>query len=98
MSAPNHIIYALGMKVSVIERVFVPYRESNGTFPIFSEELQRQNGSPQIQNTENKVPGVPSVADAVQLVRAGGHRWRLKEHTSSQCNIYKPELIVIHEL
>ena len=53
----NYIIYALGMKGDVIDRVFVPYREQDGTFPVFSEELQRNNGSPRqvIRQGERKI-------------------------------------------
>lgn len=94
----NYIIYALGMKGDVIDRVFVPYREQDGTFPIFSEKLQRDYGSSHIQNAENKVSGVVRVCDAVQLMRAGGYRWRLKEYSSGQCNIYESDLIVIREV
>jgi hypothetical protein len=94
----NYIIYALGMKGAVIEKVFVPYREKDGTFPIFSEELQKSNSSDKLQKAENKVKGVVEVADAVRLMREGGYRWRLKEYGSGQVNIYKPEHLVIHEL
>lgn len=96
--AVNYIIYALGMKGQVIEKVFVPYREQDGTFPIFSEEIQRKNNSDKIQKAENKVAGVVEVAAAVQLIRSGGYRWRLKEYESGQANIFRPEHIVIHEL
>ena len=51
--AVNYIIYALGMKGGVIDKVFVPYREENGDFPIFSEELQKLNSSDKIQKSEN---------------------------------------------
>lgn len=94
----NYIIYAVGMKGQVIDKVFVPYREQDGTFPIFSEELQRQNSSDKIQKAENKVAGVTDVAEAVRLIRSGGYRWRLKEYETGQPNIFKPEHIVIHEL
>ena len=56
--ATNYIIYALGMKGAVIDKVFVPYRESDGTLPIFSEDLQAANRSDKIQKAENKVSGV----------------------------------------
>ncbi|MCG7978076.1 MAG: hypothetical protein N0E58_08065 [Candidatus Thiodiazotropha endolucinida] len=94
----NYIIYALGMKGVVIEKVFVPYREKDGTFPIFSEELQKKNGSDKLQKAENKVKGIVEVAEAVRLMREGGYRWRLKEYGSGQVNIYKPEHLVVHEL
>jgi len=96
--AINYIIYALGMKGTVIEKVFVPYRETDGTFPIFSEDLQKKNKSDKLQKAENKVAGIVEVADAVRLMREGGYRWRLKEYSSGQVNIYKPEHLVIHEL
>lgn len=96
--AVNYIIYALGMKGQVIDKVLVPYREMDGTFPIFSEELQRQNGSDKIQKAENKVRGITEVSDAVAYIRKGGYRWRLKEHETGQVNIFKPEHIVIREL
>lgn len=94
----NYIVYALGMKGEVVDCVFVPYRERDGTFPIFSEDLMDLNGSDLLQKAENKVVGVKDIAEAVRLIRAGGHRWRLKEHQSGQVNIYKPEHIVIHEV
>lgn len=94
----NYISYALGMKGEVIDKVFVPYRESDGTFPIFSEEFQRKNASDKIQKAENKVPGVVGIAEAVALIRKGGYRWRLKEYDTGQGNIFKPQHIVIHEL
>jgi len=94
----NYIIYALGKKGAVVEKVFVPYREKDGTFPVFSEQLQAENGSNLLQKSENKVSGITEVSEAVRLMRAGGYRWRLKEYESGQVNIYKPELIVIHEL
>jgi hypothetical protein len=93
----NYIIYALGMKGEVIDRVLVPYRESDGSIPIFSEALHASNGG-LLQEARNKVPGVVEVSEAVRLIRSGGHRWRLKEYVSGQVNIYKPEHIVIHEL
>jgi len=96
--AVNYIIYALGMKGQVIEKVFVPYREQDGSFPIFSEELQRNNGSDKIQKAENKVAGVVEVSEAVRLIRVGGYRWRLKEYGTGQANIFRPEHIIIHEL
>lgn len=96
--SPNYIIYALGMKGEVIDAVFVPYRERDGSFPIFSEALQRANKSARLQNAENKIAGVVDIAEAVRLIRAGGHRWRLKEYETGQCNIYKGELIVIREV
>jgi len=94
----NYIIYALGMKGTVIEKVFVPYREKDGTFPIFSEKLMKINSSDKIQKSENKVPGITEVSEAVMLMRKGGYRWRLKEYESGQQNIYKPEHLIIHEL
>ena len=96
--AVNYIIYALGMKGGVIDKVFVPYREENGDFPIFSEELQKLNSSDKIQKSENKIHGIKEVADAVCYIRAGGYRWRLKEYESGQANIFKPEHIEIREL
>lgn len=96
--AVNYIIYALGMKGQVIDKVLVPYREQDGTFPIFSEELQRKNGSDKIQKAENKVPGVTEVSEAVKYIRQGGYRWRLKEYETGQVNIFKPDHIVIREL
>lgn len=96
--AVNYIIYALGMKGQVIDKVLVPYREQDGTFPIFSEELQRKNGSDKIQKAENKVSGITEVSEAVKYIRQGGHRWRLKEYETGQVNIFKPEHIVIREL
>lgn len=93
----NYIIYAIGLKGDVVDKVFVPYRESDGCFPVFSEQLQVANGS-LLQKAENKVPGVDDIAEAVRLIREGGHRWRLKEYATGQVNIYKPELIVIHEV
>lgn len=86
------------MKGEVVDKVFVPYRESDGSFPIFSEKLQRDNGSDKLQKAQNKVVGVMDIADAVRLVRAGGYRWRLKEYDSGQVNIYKPEHIRIYEI
>jgi hypothetical protein len=94
----NYIIYALGMKGQVIDRVFVPYREADGSFPIFSEEMQTMNKSDKIQKSENKVFGVTQIAKAVSLMQQGGYRWRLKEYESGQVNIYKPEHIVIREV
>jgi len=94
----NYIIYSLGMKGEVIDKVFVPYREQNGDFPIFSEELQIRNGSDKIQMAENKVLGVKEVSEAVRLIRSGGHRWRLKEYDSGQANIFKAEHITIREI
>lgn len=96
--AINYIIYALGMKGQVIDKVFVPYREMDGCFPIFSEDLQRTNASDKIQKAENKVVGVSEVAEAVNLVRIGGYRWRLKEYETGQVNIFKSDHIVIREL
>lgn len=93
----NYIIYAIGRKGDVVDKVFVPYRENDGSFPIFSEALQSANRS-LLQKAENKVTGVTDIAEAVRLVRAGGYRWRLKEHSTGQVNIYKPEHIVIHEV
>ncbi|WP_373388263.1 hypothetical protein [Pseudomonas alcaligenes] len=94
----NYIIYAVGMKGQVIDAIFVPYREKDGSFPIFSEELQALNSSDKIQKAENKVSGITDIAEAVKLIRAGGYRWRLKEHESGQANIFKPEHIIIHEV
>jgi len=94
----NYIVYALGMKGEVIDSVFVPYRERDGTFPIFSEALQTRNRSDKLQKVENKVAGVTDIAVAVSLIRAGGYRWRLKEYATGQQNIYKAEHIVIHEV
>jgi len=74
----NYIIYAIGRKGDVVDKVFVPYRENDGSFPIFSEALQSANRS-LLQKAENKVTGVTDIAEAVRLVRAGGYRWRLKE-------------------
>ncbi|OLO08029.1 hypothetical protein BTW08_09025 [Salinicola sp. MH3R3-1] len=96
--AINYIIYALGMKGQVIDRVFVPYRERDGGFPIFSEELYRKNGSDRIQKAENKVSGIIEVAEAIHYMRQGGYRWRLKEYETGQSNIFKPEHLVVHEL
>jgi len=96
--AVNYIIYALGMKGQVIDKVLVPYREQDGTFPIFSEELQKKNGSDKIQKAENKISGITEVAEAVSYIRKGGYRWRLKEYDTGQVNIFKPERIVIREL
>lgn len=93
----NYIVYAIGLKGDVVDKVFVPYRETDGCFPIFSEELQSVNGS-LMQKAENKLTGIRDIGDAVRLIRAGGHRWRLKEHSTGQVNIYKPEHIVIHEV
>ena len=93
----NYIVYAIGLKGDVVDKVFVPYRESDGCFPIFSEDLQSSNGS-LLQKAENKFPGIREIAEAVGLIRAGGYRWRLKEHSTGQVNIYKPEHIVIHEV
>lgn len=94
----NYIIYALGMKGEVIDRAFVPYREADGTLPIFSEARQAENRSDKIQKAENKVSGITQISDAVKLIRAGGYRWRLKEYESGQANIFKPEHIVIREV
>ena len=94
----NYIIYAVGMKGQVIDRVFVPYREEDGCFPIFSEDFQKANVSDKIQKAENKVPGIVEVAEAVRLIRSGGYRWRLKEYQTGQGNIFKPEHIVVHEI
>lgn len=94
----NYIIYSLGMKGQVIDKVFVPYREKDGTFPIFSETLQLKNKSDKIQKAENKVPNIRTVNDAVSLLKQGGYRWRLKEYETGQVNIFKPEHIVIREL
>lgn len=96
--AINYIVYALGMKGKVIGKVLVPYREQDGTFPIFSEELQIKNGSNKIQKSENKVAGIIEVSEAVKYIRQGGYRWRLKEYETGQVNIFKPEHIVIREL
>lgn len=96
--AVNYIIYALGMKGQVIDKVFVPYREKDGTFPIFSEELQRNNSSDKIQKAENKVPNITDISEAVEYIRKNGYRWRLKEYETGQVNIFKSEHIVIHEL
>ncbi|MBB3232787.1 hypothetical protein [Halomonas stenophila] len=96
--AINYIIYALGMKGQVIDKVFVPYRERDGSFPIFSEELYRKNGSDKIQKAENKVPGITEVAEAIDYMRKGGYRWRLKEYETGQSNIFKPEHLMVHEL
>jgi hypothetical protein len=94
----NYIVYAVGQKGQVIDSVFVPYREQDGTFPIFSEALMATNRSDKLQKAENKVAGVDDIAEAVRLIRLGGHRWRLKDHASGQVNIYKPEHVVIHEV
>ena len=94
----NYIVYALGMKGGVIDKVFVPYREGDGTLPIFSEVLQVRNRSDKLQKAENKVPEIRLVEDAAKLIRSGGHRWRLKEYGSGQANIFKSDHIVIHEL
>lgn len=94
----NYIIYALGMKGQVIDRVFVPYRESDGAFPVFSEKLQRKNGSDKLQKAENKISGITEVEEAVSYIRRPGFRWRLKEYETGQVNIFKPDHIVIHEL
>ena len=96
--AINYIIYALGMRGQVFGKVLVPYREQDGTFPIFSEALQRKNGSSNIQKAENKVPYITEISEAVKYIRQGGYRWRLKEYETGQLNIYKPEHIVIREL
>jgi len=96
--AVNYIIYAIGMKGQVIDKVLVPYREQDGTFPIFSEELQRKNGGNKIQKAENKLSGITEVSEAVKYIRQGGYRWRLKEYETGQVNIFKPEHIVIREL
>jgi hypothetical protein len=93
----NYIIYAIGQKGEVEGKVFIPYRETDGSLPIFSENFQGSNGSA-IQKSENKVKGIVSISEAVKLVRSGRHRWRLKEHTTGQVNIYKPEHIHIFEL
>lgn len=94
----NYIIYAVGMKGQVIGKVFVPYRESDNCFPIFSEELQMSNESDKIQKVENKLSGITNIKEAVRLIRLGGYRWRLKEYETGQVNIFKPQHIVIHEL
>jgi hypothetical protein len=94
----NYIVYALGLKGLVIDSVFVPYREQDGTFPIFSEALMAANRSDKLQKAENKVAGVHEIAEAVRLIRLGGYRWRLKEHATGQLNIYRPEHIVVHEV
>ena len=96
--AINYIVYALGQKGLVIDSVFVPYRERDRTFPIFSEALMALNGSDLLQKAQNKVAGVDEIAEAVRLIRGGGYRWRLKDHATGQLNIYKPEHIVIHEV
>ena len=94
----NYIIYAHGMKGIVIEKIFVPYREKDGTFPIFSKELQKRNKSDKLQKAENKVLGITEISEAVKLMRKGGFHWRLKEYDSGQVNIYKPEHLIIHEV
>jgi hypothetical protein len=94
----NYIVYALGLKGRVKGKVLDPYREGDGTFPIYSEDLQRKNVSDKIQKEENKVAGVSDIAKAVSLIRAGGHRWRLKEYETGQKNIFKREHIRIHEV
>ncbi|WP_025553598.1 hypothetical protein [Vibrio parahaemolyticus] len=94
----NYIVYALGMKGDVINKVFVPYREQDGTFPIFSEELKRKNGSDRLQKSENKVRGITEISVAVEYLRKGGYRWRLKEYDSGQQNIFKAEHIVVREV
>ncbi|MBM4881149.1 hypothetical protein HYO46_13625 [Vibrio parahaemolyticus] len=96
--AVNYIIYALGMKGEVINKVFVPYRERDGTFPIFSEELKRKNGSDKLQKSENKVSGISEVSEAIEYLRKGGYRWRLKEYDTGQCNIFKQEHIIVREI
>jgi hypothetical protein len=78
--------------------VFVPYRESDGCFAIFSEEKWAKSKSKYISNTVNKVRGITDIAEAVRLVRAGGHRWRFKDYLSNQPNIFRRKDIVIHEL
>jgi hypothetical protein len=81
------------MRGQVTEKVFVPYREQDGTIPILSEELQRKNNSDRIQKAEDKVTALAEVAEAVRLIRSGGFRWRLKEYESGQANIFRPKRI-----
>ena len=94
----NHIVYAVGKKGEVVGKVFVPYREMDGFFPIFSKMLQKANGSVRLQKKENKVKNVKEISDAVDLVRNQGCSWRLKEYETNQDNIFKAESIVFHEV
>jgi hypothetical protein len=94
----NYNIYAMGQKGAVVGHVFVPYRERNGCFPIFSEALRAANGSKLLQEGINKVRNVSDIAEAIRLVRSGGHSWRLVDYRTGQRNFYQSHDIVIHEV
>lgn len=93
----NYIVYALEEKGDSINKVLVPYRDMDGCFPIFSEELMKQNQS-DIQRIENKLTGISEMSHAVELIRMGGHRWKLKAHDSEKAAIFPAEQIIIHEV
>ena len=84
----NYIIYSLGMKGQVIDKAFVPYREKDGTFPIFSEKLQLKNKSDKIQKAENKVPNIRTVKDAVSLLKVEAQRIRDRTSEHLQTRTY----------
>ena len=93
----NYIVYALGDNGDTNNEVLVPYRDMDGCFPIFSEKLMKQNQS-DIQLMENKLTGISEMSHAVELIRRGGHRWKLKAHDSEKAAIFPAEQIVIHEV
>jgi hypothetical protein len=94
----NYIVYALGKRGNVKGKVFVPYRDADGSFPIFSEQLKSKNGSDKIQKAENMVFGVNAISEAVKMIRTKGFHWRLKEYDTGQQNIYGAKDIVIREV
>lgn len=51
----SYIVYAMGQTGKVKGKVFVPYRETDGTIPIFSEALQQKNASNRTQKAENRL-------------------------------------------
>ena len=101
MSA-DYKVHAVGQGGDARGTIFEPYRERDGSFAIFSEALQKANFSDLLQKAENKVPGITTIADAVCLMRSGGHRWRLRQKDKPrdrprQSNIFRSEHLVIQE-
>ena len=84
----NYINYSLGIKGQVIDKVFLPYREKDGTFPMFSETLQFKNKSDKIQKAENKVPNIRTVKDAVSLLKVEAQRIRDRTSKHLQTRTY----------
>jgi hypothetical protein len=87
MSA-RHNIYAVGKTGR-----FEPYTDRNGCYPLYSQAKRVSTGQP-IHHAVNK-EAIATLEEAIALIRAGTHYWRLHCPVSGQNNVFAPESIII---